>query len=73
MVFVTGDIDPNKAIIAETSKLIGNSVYGHSIMRKDRHTTDRLIGLADATKLINDPLMDKFEELDDETYEVCEP
>ena len=66
----SGDKDPSKAPIAETSKLIGNSVYGHSVMRKDRHTTVRITGLVKASKLLNDPLMSGFEELDDETFEV---
>ena len=39
-------------------------------MRKDRHTNVQLTGPEKAIKLINDPLMDGFEELDDDTYEV---
>eukprot|EP00116_Pleurobrachia_bachei_P001169 sb/3461431/ len=65
-----GDADPSKAIIAETSKLIGNSVYGHSIMRKDRHTSVKLVDLEKASKLVNDPLMVSLEEMEDETFEV---
>ena len=68
----TGDVDPSKAIIAETSKLIGNSVYGHSIMRKDRHTNVQLTGLSKALKLVNNPLYTSLEEMDDETFEVIE-
>jgi hypothetical protein len=50
--------------------LIGNSVYGHSIMRKDRHTNVRLTRHTKVVKLINDPLFSSLEEMDDETYEV---
>ena len=68
--FHPGDVDPSKSIIAETSKLIGNSVYGHSIMRKDLHMNIQLVDLEKASKLINDPLMKGFEELSDNTFEV---
>ena len=33
-----GDRDPNKSILALTSKLIGNSAFGSNLMRKQRHT-----------------------------------
>ena len=32
-----GDIDPNKSIIADTMKLVGNSSYGKTITNKERH------------------------------------
>ena len=32
-----GDRDKNKALIAETSKLIGNSSYGRMITNKEKH------------------------------------
>jgi hypothetical protein len=32
-----GDVDPSKKILADTSKLIGNSCYGKTITNKDRH------------------------------------
>lgn len=67
---ISGDKDPSKAIIAETSKLIGNSVYGHSIMRKDKHRSVKLCGLDKASKLVNDPHFIDLTELEDETFEV---
>ena len=33
-----GDKDPRLSIIADTSKLIGNAVYGHSLMDKEKHS-----------------------------------
>lgn len=33
-----GDKDPNKSILALTSKLIGNSAFGSNLMRKQKHT-----------------------------------
>ena len=32
-----GDVDPSKVIIADTSKLTGNSGYGKTITNKERH------------------------------------
>ena len=32
-----GDTDPNKAIIADTMKLLGNSAYGKTVTNVDRH------------------------------------
>jgi len=32
-----GDVDPSKKVLADTSKLIGNSCYGKTITNKDRH------------------------------------
>ncbi|XP_031573378.1 uncharacterized protein LOC116307332 [Actinia tenebrosa] len=32
-----GDVDPSKAIIAETMKLVGNSSYGKTITNKEKH------------------------------------
>lgn len=33
-----GDASPDKAVIADTAKLIGNSLYGKTITNKERHT-----------------------------------
>ena len=66
----TGDMDKNNAIKAETSKLLGNSVYGHSIMRKDLHNSVRFVTLDKASKLVNDPRFTGLTEFDQETFEV---
>ncbi len=34
-----GDVDQYQAIIAETMKLIGNVLYGHTAMDEEKHTT----------------------------------
>ena len=70
MFFNSGDIDKSNAIVAETSKLTGNAVYGHTIMRKDRHTNVKFVGRQKASKLVNDPLFMSIEEFDKETFEV---
>ena len=50
--------------------MTGNSVYGHTIMRKDKHATIEIVGLVKASKLLSDPLMTEFQEIDDTTFEV---
>jgi hypothetical protein len=32
-----GDVSPDKALLAETSKFVGNSVYGKMITNKENH------------------------------------
>ena len=65
-----GDLDPDKRIIAESSKLIGNSVYGHTLMDKSRHTSVKFCNLDEAVKLVNDPFFRDLDEFDEETFEV---
>lgn len=48
----------------------GNSVYGHAIMDKSKHTTVKFCDLEKASQSINDPFFTSFEEFDDDTYEV---
>ena len=48
----------------------GNSVYGHSIMDKSKHTNVSFCGIEKASKLINDPFFYNLEEFDKETFEV---
>jgi hypothetical protein len=43
-----GDVDPSKKILADTSKLIGNSCYGKTITNKDRHRNVEYIDGHDA-------------------------
>jgi very-short-patch-repair endonuclease len=52
----TGDVDPSKAIIADTMKLLGNSAYGSMIMDKTRHQTVKYInGVHKAHMAVNNP------------------
>jgi hypothetical protein len=50
-----GDVDEDMAIIAETMKLIGNALYGRTVMDKEKHTTTSFCGLDKISKRINDP------------------
>ena len=39
-----GDVDPDKSIIADTMKLLGNSAYGKTVTNVDRHRDIKLHG-----------------------------
>ena len=65
-----GDKDPNKAIIADTMKLIGNSSYGKTITNKEHHTNVKLCNDTEATKYINESLFRDLDEVSDDLYEV---
>ena len=61
-----GDADPNKKILADTSKLIGNSCYGKTIVNKDKHRdVDYIEGHSEASDLISSP---RFESLVDLSF-----
>ena len=57
--------------MCKTFCLSGNSVYGHSIMDKSKHTKVTFCGIERASQLINDPFFHDLEEFDDMTFEVC--
>jgi hypothetical protein len=65
-----GDVDEDMAIIAETMKLVGNSLYGRTVMDKEKHTTTTFCGLDKISKRINDPHFKDLEELNDNRFEV---
>ena len=48
----------------------GNSVYGHSIMNKDKHTSVKFCGKHEASVLVNDPRFISLDEFEGECYEV---
>jgi hypothetical protein len=49
-----GDVDPNKRILADTCKLMGNSCYGKTITNKDRHRNVEYIdGHSEASETIS--------------------
>ena len=66
----SGDVDEDMAIIAETMKLIGNALYGRTVMDKEKHTTTSFCGLDKISKRINDPHFKDLEELSDNRFEV---
>ena len=65
-----GDVDESKAIIAETMKLVGNSLYGCCVMDKEKHVTTSFCNLQKVSKKINDPHFKDLEELDNDRFEV---
>ena len=66
-----GDLDPNKKLLAETWKLIGNSSYGGILMNKLKHRNIKYSdNTADVLKLTNCNQFRKLENLGNEFYEV---
>ena len=65
-----GDVDESKAIIAETMKLVGNSLYGRCVMDKEKHVSTSFCNLQKVSKKINDPHFKDLEELDNDRFEV---
>ena len=50
--------------------LSGNSVYGHSIMNKSKHTCVNFCSSDQAAQLINDPRFISLDEFDGDCFEV---
>ena len=66
----SGDSDSNKAVLAQTFKLSGNSSYGKTICNKEKHRDNRcFIGEA-VSELINDPLFHKLNTISEDLYEI---
>ena len=67
----TGDVEKDKAIIADTMKLQGNSAYRSLIMDKDKHQ-DTLYIQGDGNRhlKVNDPRFKKLTAITVELYEV---
>ena len=59
-----GDADPNKKILADTSKLIGNSCYGKTIVNKDKHREVIYVeGDSNASDLVSQARFDSMVDL----------
>ena len=65
-----GDQNPDKAIIAEIMKLLGNSSYGKTLTNISNHTDVTFVNDADAQKLTNSPLFKKKTPLGPDWNEV---
>ena len=65
-----GDADKSMEIIAETMKLIGNSLYGRCVMNKERHVSMNYADDNNITKRINDPHFKDLNKISENTYEV---
>ena len=66
-----GDRDPDQELIATTSKLVGNSSYGKTIMDKEKHAKVEYVEGSHAASLrIRDNHFNSLEEIDEEFYEI---
>lgn len=66
-----GDVDPDLALLADTSKLVGNSVYGKTITDKERHKNVVYVsGEKEASLRIKRDNFLSLEEIADEFYEI---
>ena len=65
-----GDADPDKAIIADTMKLLGNSAYGKPVTNIDRHRNVRYCTEVGTSLLINNKRFRQLDVVTDDAYEV---
>jgi hypothetical protein len=57
-------------IIAETMKLIGNSLYGCCVMNKEKHVGMSYTNDPNVTKRINDPHFKDLNQISENSFEV---
>ena len=65
-----GDADPDKAIIADTMKLLGNSAYGKTVTNIDRHRNVRYCTEVGTSLLINNKRFRQLDVVTEDAYEV---
>ena len=65
-----GDVDPTKAILADTMKLLGNSAYGKTVTNQERHMNTRVCNDRDAPRYVNKPHFRALHTSDNDVYEV---
>ena len=65
-----GDSDPNKTIIADTMKLLGNSGYGKTVTDVDRHRDVQYCTDVGASMLINNRRFHQLDVVVDNAYEI---
>ena len=65
-----GDLDPSKAILADTFKLLGNSAYGKTITNIAKHTDVSYTDEKGTQKLVNDSLFRTLTPLTEHVFEV---
>ena len=66
-----GDTDPNKAIIADTMKLLGNSAYGKTVTNVDRHRDTKYCTEVNTSQFINSNRFRQLDVITEDTYEVA--
>ena len=65
-----GDSDPDKSIIADTMKLLGNSAYGKTVTNVDRHRDVRYCTEVGTSRLISNKRFRQLDVVTDDAYEV---
>ena len=65
-----GDEDPDKAIIADTMKLLGNSGYGKTVTNVDRHRDVKYCTDIGTSALINNKRFRQLDVVTEDAYEI---
>ena len=65
-----GDVDPDKSIIADTMKLLGNSAYGKTVTNVDRHRDVKYCTEVGTSTLISNKRFRQLDVVTDDAYEV---
>ena len=65
-----GDADPDKAIIADTMKLLGNSGYGKTVTKIDRHREVKYCTEVGTSSHINNKRFRQLDVVAEDAYEV---
>ena len=65
-----GDADPDKAVIADTMKLLGNSGYGKTVTNVDRHRNVTYSTEVGTSLLINNKRFRQLDVVAEDAYEV---
>ena len=65
-----GDADQDKAVIADTMKLLGNSGYGKTVTNVDRHRDLQYCTEVGTSSLINNKRFRQLDVVTDNAYEV---
>ena len=65
-----GDADPDKSIIADTMKLLGNSAYGKTVTNVDRHRNVTYSTEVGTSLLINNKRFCQLDVVTEDAYEV---
>ena len=65
-----GDEDPDKAIIADTMKLLGNSGYGKTVTNVDRHRDVKYCTEIGTSSLINNKRFRQLDGVTGDAYEI---
>ena len=65
-----GDVDPDKSIIADTMKLLGNSAYGKTVTNVDRHRDIKYCMEVGTSALINNKRFRQLDVVAEDAYEI---